>query len=76
MKLSVAMIDGGEYTLEEVVQGKLVVHGEFDMYDKAIREAKRIIREKGAKKGDQVWNWDGTFWEYTGRNWKAYHVSD
>lgn len=76
MKIDIARLNTGDYSVETVRGGSLDVLGEVDMYDKAIRLAREIIREKGEEKGDEIWNWDGTFWRYNGSRWIAYHVSD
>ena len=75
MKIDIARYSEG-YSVETVRANKLVILGEFDMYDKAIKFAREYMREQGRERGDQIWNWDGTYWQWTGREWRANHVSD
>lgn len=75
MKIDIARYSDG-YSVETIRANKLVILGEFDMYDKAIKFAREYARERGRERGDQIWNWDGTYWQWTGREWRANHVSD
>ena len=78
MKISLARFSkDGElfYSVETVRGNKLEVLGEFSTYDEAMKHAHLIMRIKGEAKGDSIWNWDGTFYEYTGRSWRVNHVS-
>lgn len=60
------------YSVETIKNNRLEILGDFDMYDKAIKHAKTMLTDKG----DFIFNWDGTFWQFTGRGWKASHVKD
>lgn len=79
MKISIArgITSNGDvvYSVETVKANKIEILGDFDMYDKAIRYAHQYMRDKGEQKDDQIWNWDGTFWIWTGKRWKATHIS-
>lgn len=75
MKIDIARYSD-RYSVEMVRDNKLVILGEFDMYDKATRFARQYMEEKGRERGDEIWNWDGTYWRWTGREWRANHVSD
>lgn len=70
MKISISRDDKG-YSVETIRANTLVVLGEFERHIDAIRYAKWYVNDTNGKRGDEVWDWDGIIWHYTGTKWRT-----
>lgn len=80
MELSITKVGGRfcgkeSYEVDTIIDNKLAILGEFNMYDEATKFAREYMQDR-AERGDKIWNWDGTGWQWTGRDWKAFHPSN
>lgn len=70
MKINISRDDKG-YSVETIRDNKLEMLGEFERQDEAIRYAMRYVKDKSGKRGDEVWDWNGIIYHYTGTKWRT-----